>query len=53
MMGTLVMARIGGNGDFSDEILAAGRDAVLGRTAPSKSVAKKSASKKAATAARH
>jgi TetR/AcrR family transcriptional repressor of nem operon len=53
MMGTLVMARVGGNGDFSDEILAAGRDAVLGRTTPSKSVAKKPVSKKAATAARH
>jgi TetR/AcrR family transcriptional repressor of nem operon len=53
MMGTLVMARVGGNGDFSDEILAAGRDAVLGRTPPPKPVAKKSASKKAATAARH
>jgi TetR/AcrR family transcriptional regulator, transcriptional repressor for nem operon len=53
MMGTLVMARVGGNGDFSNEILAAGRDAVLGRTPPPKPVAKKSASKKAATAARH
>jgi TetR/AcrR family transcriptional repressor of nem operon len=53
MIGTLVLARIGGNGEFSDEILAAGRDAVLGRTPPSKPVAKKSASKKAATAARH
>ena len=29
MMGTLVLARIAGNGDFSDYILGAGRDAVL------------------------
>ncbi|SDS38981.1 TetR/AcrR family transcriptional regulator [Bradyrhizobium canariense] len=53
MMGTLVMARVAGNGEFSDEILAAGRDAVLGRTPAPKPVAKKSASRKAATAARH
>jgi TetR/AcrR family transcriptional repressor of nem operon len=54
MMGTLVMARIAGNGELSDEILAAGREAVLGRATPaSKRVAKKSAGKKAAaTAAR-
>src|SRR5437868_6280087 len=31
MMGTLVLSRIAGNGEFSDEILAAGREAVLGR----------------------
>jgi TetR/AcrR family transcriptional regulator, transcriptional repressor for nem operon len=42
MMGTLVLARIGGSGEFSDEILAAGRDAALGRSAASKAVAKKS-----------
>jgi TetR/AcrR family transcriptional repressor of nem operon len=42
MMGTLVLARVGGTGEFSDEILAAGREAVLGRAAPSKVVAKKS-----------
>jgi len=29
MMGTLVMARVAGSGEFSDEILAAGRDAAL------------------------
>jgi len=54
MMGTLVMARIAGNGELSDEILAAGRESVLGRVTPaSKRVAKKSAGKKAAaTAAR-
>ena len=31
MMGTLVMARIAGTGEFSDEILGAGREAVLAR----------------------
>jgi TetR/AcrR family transcriptional regulator, transcriptional repressor for nem operon len=36
MMGTLVLARVAGTGDFSDEILAAGRDAVLDRAAPPK-----------------
>jgi TetR/AcrR family transcriptional regulator, transcriptional repressor for nem operon len=36
MMGTLVMARIAGTGDFSDEILSAGRDAVLGRSKPAR-----------------
>lgn len=53
MMGTLVMARIAGNGEFSDEILAAGRDAVLNRTAPAKPAARKPAAKKAATTVRH
>src|SRR5436190_1507367 len=33
MMGTLVLSRIAGNGEFSDEILSAGREAVLGRAA--------------------
>lgn len=36
MIGTLVMARIAGTGDFSDEILSAGRDAVLGRSKPAR-----------------
>ncbi|WP_454629342.1 TetR/AcrR family transcriptional regulator [Bradyrhizobium cenepequi] len=40
MMGTVVMARIAGNGEFSDEILAAGREAVLPRAA-AKPAAKK------------
>jgi TetR/AcrR family transcriptional repressor of nem operon len=53
MMGTLVLARIAGNGEFSDEILAAGRDAALDRTAASKRAAKKSVSKKATAPARH
>jgi TetR/AcrR family transcriptional regulator, transcriptional repressor for nem operon len=30
MMGTLVLARVAGSGEFSDEILAAGREAALG-----------------------
>ena len=48
MMGAMVLSRVAGTGEFSDEILAAGRDAVLdGGAAPSvgkksrKSVAKK------------
>jgi TetR/AcrR family transcriptional repressor of nem operon len=42
MMGSLVMARVAGNGEFSEEILKSGRDAVLGRANP---VAKKPAKK--------
>jgi TetR/AcrR family transcriptional repressor of nem operon len=53
MMGTLVLARIAGNSEFSDEILGAGRDAVLDRAKPTKRAAKKSVAKKAAPAARH
>ena len=52
MMGTLVLARIAGNGEFSDEILAAGREAVLDRAPPPKRAAKKSVAKKAAAPAR-
>ena len=53
MMGTLVLARVAGTGDFSDEILGAGRDAVLdGATSP-KRVARKSSPKKTASSARH
>jgi TetR/AcrR family transcriptional repressor of nem operon len=33
MMGTLVMSRVAGSGELSDEILASGREAVLGRAA--------------------
>ena len=47
MVGSLVMARIAGNGEFSDEILKSGREAVLGPPAP---VTKKPA-KRAATSA--
>jgi len=53
MMGTLVLSRIAGNGEFSDEILGAGRDAALDRAAKPKRVAKKSPLKKAASTARH
>jgi TetR/AcrR family transcriptional repressor of nem operon len=48
MMGTLVLARAAGSGEFSDEILSAGREAVLGRAPPRKRTAKK-----ATSAARH
>jgi TetR/AcrR family transcriptional repressor of nem operon len=53
MMGTMVLARVAGNGDFSDEILGAGRDAVLAPATPPKRAAKKSAPRKAPTSARH
>src|SRR5712675_1780808 len=53
LMGTLVLARVAGNGDFSDEILGAGRDAVLDRAKPTKRATKKSVAKKASTTARH
>jgi TetR/AcrR family transcriptional repressor of nem operon len=41
MMGTIVMSRIAGNGELSDDVLSAGREAVLGRAAAAKPVAKK------------
>src|SRR5216683_1334130 len=47
MMGTLVLARVAGSGEFSEEILGAGREAVLGRAAPPKRAAKKSSARKA------
>ena len=54
MMGTMVLARITGNGELSDDILAAGREAVLGRLAAGavcggKAAAKKTARKTAST----
>jgi TetR/AcrR family transcriptional repressor of nem operon len=51
MMGTLVLARIAGSGEFSDDILAAGREAILGDAAPVKSTAKPRARKATAKAA--
>ena len=51
MMGTLVLARVAGNGDFSDELLGAGRDAVLDRAKSAKP--KKSAPKKTVASAPH
>jgi TetR/AcrR family transcriptional repressor of nem operon len=54
MMGTLVLARIADNGEFSDEVLAAGRAAVLDGAPPApKRGPKKSAAKKAEPPARH
>jgi TetR/AcrR family transcriptional repressor of nem operon len=44
MIGTLVLSRIAGSGEFSDEILGAGRDAVLARAAD-KPAAKKTGAK--------
>jgi TetR/AcrR family transcriptional regulator, transcriptional repressor for nem operon len=52
MMGTLVLARIAGNGEFSDEVLGAGRDAVLDRGKLTKPAVRKSAAKKAKPSAR-
>ena len=42
MVGTLVLSRIAGSGELSDDILGAGRDAALGRVPPSKPAVKKS-----------
>ena len=53
MMGTLVLARVAGSGEFSDDILGAGRDAVLERAAEAKSGGKKPAGKKTVAPARH
>ena len=55
MMGTLVLARVAGSGEFSDDILAAGREAVLDRLATAGSASRKTAAKKAgkAASARH
>jgi TetR/AcrR family transcriptional repressor of nem operon len=50
MMGTLVLARVAGSGEFSDEILGAGREAVLNGA---KAAGKKPVSKKAVVPARH
>jgi TetR/AcrR family transcriptional regulator, transcriptional repressor for nem operon len=51
MMGTLVLARVAGSGDFSEELLGAGRDAVLDRAKSAK--VKKFASKKTVASAPH
>jgi TetR/AcrR family transcriptional regulator, transcriptional repressor for nem operon len=50
MMGTLVLSRIAGSGEFSDEILGAGRDAVLGGATSSAKAAKKATPKTVAKA---
>jgi TetR/AcrR family transcriptional regulator, transcriptional repressor for nem operon len=52
MMGTLVMARVAGNGELSDELLGAGREAVLERATAMKRPAprpKKTSAKAAAS----
>jgi TetR/AcrR family transcriptional regulator, transcriptional repressor for nem operon len=49
MMGTLVLSRIAGTSEFSDEILAAGREAALIRPPQAKAVTRKSARKTAPT----
>ena len=50
MMGALVLARIAGSSDFSDEILGAGREAVLGRATSPAPIVRKSRARKAAPA---
>jgi TetR/AcrR family transcriptional repressor of nem operon len=40
MMGTMVMSRIAGSGDFSEEVLEAGRETVLGKPSAKKPAAK-------------
>jgi TetR/AcrR family transcriptional regulator, transcriptional repressor for nem operon len=53
MAGTLLLARIAGNGELSDEVLGAGREAALGQPAPAKPAARKRAPVKGAGPARH
>jgi TetR/AcrR family transcriptional regulator, transcriptional repressor for nem operon len=48
MMGAIVMSRIAGSGEFSDEILSTGREAALGGAAAAKQAPKRPASRKAA-----
>jgi TetR/AcrR family transcriptional repressor of nem operon len=49
MMGTLVLARVAGSGEVSDEILAVGREAVLGSETTAKSGARKAAAGRGST----
>lgn len=44
MMGSLILARMAGTGEFSEEILAAGRQSILQGEAPARSRAKKAKS---------
>jgi TetR/AcrR family transcriptional regulator, transcriptional repressor for nem operon len=48
MMGTIVMARVAGNGELSEELLSAGREAVLERAAAQKPLMTKPAMTKPA-----
>jgi len=41
MMGTIVMARVAGSGELSDELLAAGREAVMARVAAPRTAARR------------
>jgi TetR/AcrR family transcriptional regulator, transcriptional repressor for nem operon len=54
MMGTMVLSRVAGSGEFSEEILTAGREAVLGAglAAAAKKVTRKSAKQSAEKPAR-
>jgi TetR/AcrR family transcriptional repressor of nem operon len=45
MMGTLVMSRVAGSGELSEEILAAGREAALARAEATKPATKKARAK--------
>jgi TetR/AcrR family transcriptional regulator, transcriptional repressor for nem operon len=45
MMGTIVLSRIAGSGEFSDEILSAGRETALGCAASAKQPVRKSRAK--------
>jgi TetR/AcrR family transcriptional repressor of nem operon len=51
MMGTMVLARVAGSGEFSDEILAAGRDAMLAPDTFAKPAQRKPSARKTGTKA--
>jgi TetR/AcrR family transcriptional regulator, transcriptional repressor for nem operon len=53
MAGTLLLARVAGNGELSDEMLAAGREAALSHATLGKPAAKKRTTVKGGPAARH
>ena len=53
MMGTLALARIAGTGKFSDDILGAGREAVIGRAMSPRRGGSKPAVKRAASSVRY
>jgi TetR/AcrR family transcriptional repressor of nem operon len=46
MMGTVIMARVAGSGEFSGEVLAAGREALLGRETLDRETSAKAGQKK-------
>jgi TetR/AcrR family transcriptional repressor of nem operon len=53
MVGTLILARAGGGGELSDDILKAGRAALLAGDGPAKPPVRKRAAKTATSRARH